>query len=116
MTESQGENTSSTLTEVTNTPTQEVIVSTKVVKPKGKPLTVTPVVPIVESVESVKSIEESLVINVGPLKDITKDTHTRMVQYLGIVNPGVLRIMAEMLAEQEAKVINFLVSAGIKFG
>jgi hypothetical protein len=61
--------------------------------------------------------EQSLIkVNIGPLKDITKDTHTRMVQYLGIVNPGVLRVMADMLTEQEKKVVNFLAGAGIKLG
>ena len=55
-------------------------------------------------------------INVGPLNDITKDTHTRLAQYLGIVNPGVLRVMADMLREQEVKIINFLAGAGVKLG
>ena len=112
MTENQDGNTTSISTGVTNTPTQETVISAKVTKPKGKP----PVVPIVEPAILQEKLIEEPFINVGPLKDITRDTHTRMVQYLGIVNPGVLRVMAEMLAEQETKTINFLVSAGIKFG
>lgn len=94
----------------------------------GKPNTAKskdkPPLPPAESTESVVVQEqaakasEGIVeyeLNIGPLKEITKDTHTRMTQYLGIVNPGVLRIVHEILVEHEKKVVTLLDGVGVKF-
>lgn len=101
-------------------PAQDGVVGATVgatVKPK-KPAHVAPLAPpapvVVVQEETPAEEPISIVVNAAPLHSITKDTHTRMVQYLGIVNPGVQRIMGEMLMEQEKKVVALLASVGIK--
>lgn len=109
--------------ETTNTPAQgTTVVGGKpgAAKPKDKPPGSPPVEvikPVVVQEQAAKASEGIVEyeLNVGPLKEITKDTHTRMTQYLGIVNPGVLRIMHEILVEHETKIVNLLDGVGVKF-
>ena len=115
------ESTTTAPVETTNTLSQgSTVVGGKpgTTKPKDKPPVVSPVAPPVIVQEQEVDVPADIVVhelNIGPLKEITKDTHTRMTQYLGIVNPGVLRIMHEILVEQEKKVVNLLGGVGITF-
>ena len=111
MGEDQVGNVTTAATKATTTSTQEVGVKTGWQKPR-------PPVPEPEPILQKEVVDERqmLDVNIGPFKEITKDTHTRLAQYLGIVNPGVLRVMADMLREQETKVVNFLAGAGVKLG
>lgn len=62
-----------------------------------------------------ETLQPRAVINAGPLRIMTKDIHSRLVQYLGISNPGVVRTMLDMLLDNEQKMLKFFEGAGIKF-
>jgi hypothetical protein len=63
----------------------------------------------VEVAPPVTPVEDPVIVtlNMAPFK--------RLIQYLGVVSPGVDRILMEMLTEHELKITNMLSGVGIKF-
>ena len=100
-------NTTTAPVEVTTTPAPGAVMGAKgsAAKPaKGnKPADV--VVPVVEAAPPAQEPAVEKVVSLEAIRVITVDSHKRLVQYLGVVNPGVIRILLEMLIEQEGKII-----------